>query len=379
MANKKDLYEVLGVKKNATKDEIKSAYRKLAKKYHPDNKETGNEASFKEVQEAYDILYDDQKRSTYDQFGFAAFEQTGGGPGGGNPFQGGGFSGFNMNGEDLGDIFSSFFGGGRRSSRANTGPQRGNDEIMRARIDFMDAINGKEITLNLEVDEDCPSCKGTGAKTANDVQNCTQCGGRGTVRTARRSLFGNIEVEEACPYCGGKGKIIKEKCPTCSGKGYIHKKKDVKVKIPAGINTGQQIRVSGMGERGLNGGPNGDLYVEILVKDHQYFKRDGNDIHIDIPLDFIDAILGTNIDVPTVYGDMSLTIPAGTQPNQILRMKGQGVKDLRSGKPGDQYVHLNVKIPVSLSKEQKQILESYKGASKKDESFFAKFKKAFKK
>lgn len=377
MAEKRDFYEVLGVNKSASKDEIKSAYRKLAKKYHPDNKETGSEAKFKEVQEAYDILYDDQKRSAYDQFGHAAFEQAGGNPGG-NPFQGGGFGGFG-DGVDLGDIFSSFFGGGSRRRSNPTGPRRGNDTVMRVKIDFMDAINGRDITLNHTVDEKCSACDGTGAKSPKDIHVCSHCGGTGVVRVQKRSLFGVVESQEECPYCNGTGKTIDNKCPDCGGKGYIRKKKDINVHILAGINNGQQIRVNGMGERGYNGGPNGDLYVEVIIKPHQTFQRDGNDIHIEVPVDVIDAILGTKVDIPTVYGDVSLTIPAGTQPGQILRMKGQGVKDLRSGKPGDQYVHLNIKVPTSLSGEQKALLEKYKATQKPADSWLAKFKKAFRK
>ena len=374
MADKRDLYETLGVNKKASKDEIKSAYRKLAKKYHPDNHETGNADKFKEVQEAYDILYDDQKRSAYDQFGFAAFEQGAGQPGS-NPFEGG--FGFGQD-VDLSDIFSSFFGGGR-SKRTNTGPRRGNDAIIRVKVDFMDTITGCDIEIPLTIDEQCKACGGTGAKTPNDIKTCPSCGGRGVVRTQRRSIFGMVEQEEACMRCDGKGKIISSPCPNCGGKGYNRIKKNVKVHILAGINNGQQIRVQGMGERGANGGPNGDLYVEVNVKPHQYFKRDGNDIHLNIPIDFVDAILGTNIDVPTVYGDTTLTIPSGTQPGQIFRMKGQGVKDLRSGRPGDQYVHLEIKMPTSLNKEQKELLNKYRETSKKDDSWFARFKRMFKK
>ena len=375
MAEKRDYYEVLGVSKSASKDEIKSAYRKLAKKYHPDNKETGDEAKFKEIQEAYDVLFDDQKRSAYDQFGHAAFEQAGGNPGS-NPFQGGGFGGFG----DLGDIFNSFFGGGSRQRANPTAPRRGNDLIKRVKIDFMDAVNGKDIEIPIEVDEKCPTCGGTGAKSPSDVVTCSQCQGRGYVNMRRQSLFGTVTSQETCPTCGGRGKTIKEKCKDCGGSGYIHKKKNIKVHIPAGIKEGQQIISRGNGERGANGGPNGDLYIEILVKEHQYFKREGNDISLDIPLDFVDACLGTKIDVPTVYGDMTLTIPAGSQPNQILRMKGCGIKDLRSGKPGDQYIRLNIKVPTSLSKKQKEILEQLKKESNtKDDGLFAKFKKMFKK
>lgn len=382
MATKRDYYEVLGVNKSASKDEIKSAYRKLAKKYHPDNKETGDEAKFKEAQEAYDILYDDQKRSTYDQFGHAAFEQAGGNPGG-NPFQGGGFGGFGGFGDgegvDLNDIFSSFFGGGSRSSRRQSGPQKGQDVLMRVRIDFMDAILGKDIDISFNYDETCATCQGTGAKPGTVAETCPTCHGTGTIRTRQQSLFGTIENQQVCPQCGGTGKVIKDKCPDCGGAGYKRVKKTQKIHIPAGINEGQQIRLSGMGERGLNGGPYGDMYVEVIIKGHEYFKRERNDVHIEIPLDFIDAILGTKINVPTVYGDVLLTIPEGTQPGQVMRMKGQGIKDLRSQKPGDQYVHLNIKMPTNLSREQKSILEKYKDSCKESDSFYSKFKKAFSK
>ena len=376
MATKRDYYEILGVSKTASKDEIKSSYRKLAKKYHPDNKETGDEAKFKEVQEAYDILFDDQKRSAYDQFGHAAFEQTGGGPAGGNPFSG--FSGF---GEDinLGDIFGSFFGGGSSRTRRQAGPARGDDVLMRLKVDFMDAVNGKDEEVSFDFDDDCPHCHGSGAETPNDVKVCSTCQGKGTVTRQQRSLFGMINTEVVCPDCGGKGKIISKKCSVCGGSGHKRVKKTQKIHIPVGINNGQQIRLSGMGAAGSNGGPHGDLYIEIDIKDHPFFKRERNDIHLDVPLDFVDAILGTKIEVPTVNGDMVVTIPEGTQPGQVLRLKGQGIKDLRTGKPGDQYIHLDIKGPASLSKKQREALEAYREASKKDESLFDKFIKKFKK
>ncbi|MCR5185483.1 MAG: molecular chaperone DnaJ [Bacilli bacterium] len=378
MANKRDFYEVLGVNKNASKDEIKSAYRKLAKTYHPDNKETGNEAKFKEIQEAYDILYDDQKRSAYDQFGFAAFEQAGGNPGA-NPFEGG-FSGFGGSSDIFGDIFSSFFGGGSRRQQ-RSGPRRGNDRIITMNLDFMDAINGGDFTISLNVDEMCPKCQGTGAKSPSSIKTCSQCGGRGYIRSQRRTILGVMESQDVCPTCGGNGKTISEKCPDCSGKGYVRKKKEVDVKVTAGINTGQQIVISGYGERGYNGGPNGNLIVEVNVKPHQVFQRDGNDIHIQLPLDFADAALGTKVSIPTVYGEVELTIPSGTQPGQVLKMRGQGVKDMRSGRSGDQYVHVKVTVPTSLSKEQRTLLEQFKKATPKSESesFIERVKKMFKK
>lgn len=380
MANKRDYYEVLGVKKNASKDEIKSAYRKLAKVYHPDNKETGDEAKFKEVQEAYDILYDDNKRATYDQFGFAAFEQAGGNPGA-NPFEGG-FGGFSGDGSSIfDDVINSFFGGGARRQGSRTGPRRGNDRIVTMNIEFMDAIKGGTYTISLNVDENCPDCKGTGAKNGTAIKSCSQCGGRGYVRTQRRTLFGVMDSQDPCPVCGGLGKVVTEKCPTCGGKGYTRKKKDIDVKVPAGINTGQQIVISGYGERGYNGGPNGDLVVEVNVKPHSVFKRDGNDIHIELPLDYVDAVLGTTISIPTVYGEGDLTVPSGTQPGQVLKLRGQGVKDARTGRSGDQYVHVKVVVPTSVNKEQRRILEEYRNASPSSESksFIDKVKKMFKK
>ncbi|MCQ2802134.1 MAG: molecular chaperone DnaJ [Bacilli bacterium] len=375
---KRDYYEVLGVNKSASKDDIKSSYRKLAKKYHPDNKETGDETKFKEVQEAYDVLYDDNKRSTYDQFGHAAFEQTGGGAGGGNPFQGGGFGGF---GDDinLGDIFSSFFGGGQRRSRNTGGPQRGDDRLMRLKVDFMDVVLGKDTEISFDYQGECPHCHGSGADSPSDIRVCPTCGGRGTVRRQQRTLFGVMENEAVCPECGGKGKIISKKCSSCNGSGHINSKKTMKIHIPAGINEGQQIRLQGMGEPGLNGGPYGDLYVEIAVKPHPYFKREHNDIHLEVPIDFIDAALGNKIEVPTPYGDVLVTIPAGTQSGQVLRMKGKGINDLRTQKPGDQYIHLNVRIPTSLNRKQREALESYKNALDEKDTAFAKFKKVFKK
>lgn len=369
---KRDYYEVLGVSKNATKDEIKSAYRKLAKKYHPDNKETGDEAKFKEVQEAYDILYDDQKRAAYDQFGHAAFEQNGGAGPGANPFSGFG------EGVDLGDIFSSFFGGGSRR-RTNVGPQRGDDVLMRVRVDFMDTITGKDQDISFDYDDDCPNCHGSGAETPSDIKVCSTCHGKGTVTRQQRSLFGVINNEFVCPECNGKGKTISKKCHECNGNGYKRIKKSIKIHIPAGINNGQQIRIQNMGEHGINGGSHGDMYVEINVKPHQYFKRDGNDIHLDVPIDFIDAILGRKVEIETVYGPETLQIPAGTQVGTILKMKGKGIKDLRTQKPGDQYVHLNIKIPTYLNRKQKDALEAYMNATDQKDGSFDKFQKSFKK
>lgn len=383
MAAKRDYYEVLGVSKTATQDEIKSAYRKLAKKYHPDNKETGDAEKFKEATEAFSVLGDAQKRQTYDQFGQAAFDQTAGGS---NPFSGSGFEGFNFNGGDFGDlndILERMFGfgfGGSRSSRARAGgrAQKGDDTLLRVRINFMDAVNGTKVTIPVSYDETCASCHGSGAKNGTAYDTCPECRGRGRVITQQRTIFGVMQSETVCPRCKGTGKIIKEACPDCGGKGYNHIKKDVDVTIPQGINNGQHIRIAGKGGRGINGGENGDLYLEIIVKPHDVFERDGNDIHVNYSLDVIDAILGTTISVPTVSGDCNVDVPSGTQPNAVLRLKGKGVKDVKSDKYGDEFIHINLVTPTKINKEQKDLLTKFKSLESSD-NFFDKFKKAFKK
>lgn len=378
MAEKRDYYEVLGLSKSASKDEIKSAYRRLAKKYHPDlNHEPDAADKFKEVQEAYDVLYDDNKRAQYDRFGFAAFQNGDSTGGAGNPF-GGGFSSAGFGDMDLGDIFSSFFGGGsRRQSRAS-GPQKGDNALTRIRISFMDAVNGTKVSIPVTYDEPCAHCHGSGAESASDITTCPHCGGTGQVRTQQRTIFGVMDGVAPCSHCGGSGKIIRNKCHACGGSGYTRVRRDLTVNVPAGINSGQQIRVTGKGGRGVNGGPNGDLYVEVLVSDHASFRRDGNDIHIDIPLSFADCALGTTITVPTVYGEVEVRIPEGTQPDQVLRLKDKGIKDLHNGKPGNQYVHIKVKTPTNLNKSQKKLLEEFAQQESKSESIFAKWKKTFK-
>lgn len=371
--NKRDFYEVLGVNKNSSADEIKRAYRKLAKKYHPDvNKEADAEEKFKEVQEAYDVLSDANKKAAYDRYGHAAFDQTAGGAGG--------FGGFNGGFGDFGgfeDIFSSFFGGGQTRTR-RSGPMQGEDRFMQVTIDFMDAIKGKSIDLKLNVDEQCSHCHGTGAKNPEDMQTCPRCGGTGTINTQQRSAFGTFVQRSTCPDCGGSGKVIKEPCPHCQGKGYNNKNVTVSLNIPAGIPSGQQLRVAGKGERGVNGGPNGDLFVEVLVKRHEHFVRDGRNIHISVPISAIDAILGCTIDVPTVYGDVEFKIPEGTQHGQVFRLRGKGVKDFRSDNYGDELVKVEVKIPTKLSKDEKELYQKIREKEKKGNSFFANFKKTFK-
>lgn len=379
MAEKRDPYEVLGVSKSASADEIKSAYRKLARKYHPDlNKEPGAEEKFKEVQEAYDILSDADKKAKYDQFGYAAFDPQAG--------FGGGGAGFGDFGDiDLGDIFGSFFGGGgTRRSRQQNGPIRGDDTLKRVKISFMDAINGRTIDLDINLDENCPNCNGTGAETPSDVISCPDCNGTGTIRSIQQTIFGQMQSQRACPRCNGTGKIVRKSCHVCGGKGYTSSRKTIEVKIPAGISNGQQICVRGKGERGLNGGPNGDLYLEIIVEDSKLFTREGNNIHVTKDISYLEAILGATVDVETVYGTVSVDIPSGTQPGTILKLRGKGVKDLRTSQAGDELIHLNVKLPTSINKEERECLEKLaqlndvKVAKKGKETIFDKIKKSMK-
>ncbi len=373
---KRDYYEVLGVSKDADAPTIKRAYRKLAKTYHPDvNKEADAEEKFKEVQEAYDVLSDDNKRAAYDRYGHAAFDQSAGGFGGGG-FQGG-FSGFDD--MDLGDIFSSFFGGGGGSTRTrSTGPRRGQDRYMQVEIDFMDAINGKTLDLKINYDEQCSHCHGTGAETPNDYTTCSRCNGTGQIKTQQRTAFGTFVNQSVCPDCQGTGKTVKTKCHQCHGSGYTNKNITVELKIPAGIDSHQQLRVAGKGARGSNGGSNGDLYVEIVIKRHPHFVRDGRNILINIPISAPNATLGCEVDVPTPYGEVTLKIPEGTQHGTTLRLKGKGVKDLRSDNYGDELVKIEVKIPTKLSKEEKELYRKIVEKDKKKDSFFDNFKKAFK-
>ena len=362
---KRDYYEVLGLQKGASEAEIKKAFRQMAKKYHPDvNKEPGAEEKFKEVNEAYEVLSDPQKKANYDQFGHAGMDGA---------FGGGGFGGFSDFG-DINDIFGSFFGGGSTRRQSN-GPRKGNDRFMQMRIDFMEAINGITEEITVEVDEQCNECLGSGAKTKSDVQVCSRCNGSGQVQTQNRTPFGVFMSTSVCPDCQGTGKKILNKCPKCHGKGYEHKRVKLEIKIPAGIQSGQQIRVSGKGERGVNGGPNGDLYIEILVNRHELFVRDGNDIRVTVPISAVEATLGCKVDVPTVYGDVELNIPAGTQHGTQFRMRGKGVKSARG--EGDQYVEIQIVIPKKVSREEYKHYEKLRELESK-ESVFDKFKKAFK-
>lgn len=350
--NKRDYYEVLGVSKSATADEIKKAYRKLAMKYHPDvNKDPDAEDKFKEINEAYEVLSDEGKRRNYDQFGFAGTDPNFG--------AGQGFSGFGGF-DDLGDIFGSFFGGGgfggQSSSRNAHRPRQGNDHVMQLHIDFMDAVFGKTETISLEVDEPCKHCHGSGADSESDVETCPKCHGAGVVMDRVQTPFGTIQQQRTCDACRGTGKTVKKKCHVCGGKGYEHRKIKLDIKIPAGIQSGQQIRIAGKGGLGENGGPNGDLYIEIFVRPHKLFTRQGNDIYVTVPISAIDATIGTTLEVPTVHGNVELRIPEGTQPGQKFRLKGKGVNSARLGQ-GDQFVEVKVEIPKHVSKREKELYE----------------------
>ena len=356
MADKRDYYEVLGVSKKASDDEIKKAYRKLAKKYHPDMNPGDKEAEvkFKEASEAYAVLSDEQKRQQYDQFGHAAFEGGGGA---------GGFGGFDFNSMDMGDIFGDIFGdlfGGRSRSRANNGPMKGQNVRAGVRITFEEACFGVEKELNLTLKDTCTTCNGSGAKPGTSPETCSKCGGKGQVVFAQQSLFGMVQNVQTCPDCRGTGKIIKEKCPDCSGAGYISNRKKIQVTIPAGIDDGQCVRIRDKGEPGVNGGPRGDLLVEVSVNRHPLFQRQNMDIYSSAPITFAQAALGSDVRIKTVDGEVIYTVKPGTQTDTRVRLRGKGVPSLRNKQVrGDHYVTLVVQVPTKLTGEQKKALEAF--------------------
>ncbi|MBQ0059975.1 MAG: molecular chaperone DnaJ [Lachnospiraceae bacterium] len=360
MADKRDYYEVLGVAKTATDSELKSAYRKLAKKYHPDANPDNEEAAekFKEASEAYSILSDPEKRKQYDQFGHAAFEQGGGG-----------YQDFNFGGMDdiFGDIFGSFFGGGGgRSSRRN-GPMRGANLRTSISISFEEAVFGCEKELSLNLKEECPECGGSGAKKGTEPETCTNCNGSGRVMMRQQSIFGMMQSEQDCPTCRGTGKIIKEKCSKCRGTGFITKKNKIQVSVPAGIDDGMSIRVSGKGEPGTMGGPRGDLMVEVHVARSRDFEREDMNIFSAVPISFTKAALGGTIRIKTVDGEVEYEVKAGTQTNTRIRLRGKGVPSVRNkDRRGDHYVTLIVDVPTKLSHKQKAALKEYAKACGED-------------
>ena len=356
---KRDYYEVLGVPKDADEAALKKAYRVLAKKYHPDanpgDKEA--EAKFKEASEAYSVLSDPEKRRKYDQFGHAAFEGGAGGAGG--------YGGFDFNGADMGDIFGDifgdFFGGGRSAyGRSSNGPMRGANLRTGVRITFEEAIFGCEKEIELTLKDECPKCHGTGAKPGTSPVTCPKCNGKGKIVYTQQSFFGQVQNVQTCPDCRGTGKIVKEKCPDCYGTGYISSKKKIQVKIPAGIDNGQSIRIAGKGEPGINGGDRGDLLVEVTVSKHPIFKRQETTIFSTVPISFVTAALGGPIRIKTVDGEVEYEVKPGTQTDTKVRLKGKGVPSLRNRNVrGDHYVTLVVKVPERMNQAQKDALKRY--------------------
>ncbi|GIM28097.1 chaperone protein DnaJ [Clostridium polyendosporum] len=354
MANR-DYYEILGLEKGASDDEIKKAFRKLALKYHPDRNQDNKEAEerFKEINEAYQVLSDPQKKAQYDQFGTADF---GAGGGGFEGFDFGGMGGF-------GDIFETFFGGGFGGGGRRNGPSRGADIEYTLTLNFEEAVFGVDKEISITRSENCESCKGTGAKSGSAPKSCPKCGGSGQVRSQRQTPFGNFISTSACDRCGGTGQIIDDPCLECKGKGKVRKTRKISVKVPAGVDTGNVMPLRGQGEHGANGGPPGDLYLRINVMSSKTFKRSGFDIYIDYHLSMAKAALGTEIKVPTVDGDVKYTVPAGTQPGTLFRLKGKGVPRVNSSGRGDQYVNIIVDVPKNLNDKQKEALKLFMEAS----------------
>lgn len=365
---KRDYYEVLGVSKTASKDEIKKAYRKLSKQYHPDvNKEPGAAEKFKEITEAYEVLSDEKKRAQYDQFGHEGPSQGFGGFSSGSGFSGFGFE----------DIFETFFGGGSRRRDPNA-PRKGDDLQYRMNISFEDAVYGKETEIEIPREENCETCHGTGAKPGTSPTTCSRCQGTGQISQAVDTPFGRMVNRRTCGTCQGTGKMIVEKCPTCHGEGRVKKRKKIKVTIPAGIDDGQQLRVSGQGEPGINGGPNGDLYIVFRVGKHKDFERDGDDIYYELKITFPQAALGDEVEVPTIHGKVKLKIPAGTQSGAQFRLKDKGVKNVHGNYYGHQYVIVKVMTPTKLTEKQKELLREFAAISgdipdEQGSSFFGKF------
>ncbi|MDD2480532.1 MAG: molecular chaperone DnaJ [Lutispora sp.] len=381
MAVKRDYYEVLEVDKTASEDEIKKAYRKLAKKYHPDVNQGNKEAEgkFKEINEAYEVLSDKDKKNKYDQFGHSAFDP--------NSFGGGGFEGFSGGFGGFGDIFDTIFGDGgfgfSTSGRSRkSGPQRGSDLKYEMDISFEDAAFGIKKEINVNRNETCETCKGTGAKEGSGVENCKTCGGSGEVRHIQSSPFGRVVNVRTCEECRGEGKIIKNPCSACLGRGTVRKTRKITIDIPAGVDNGSILTLRGEGEPGQKGGPNGDLYIYLKVKPHKIFKRDGYDLFCEVPVSFAQAALGGRIRVPTLEGDTDYSLEEGTQTGTTYKLKGKGVQNLKRNSKGDLYFTVKVRIPKKLSEKQKELLRQFADASGENigdlgKSFFGKVKDAF--
>ncbi len=388
MAEKRDYYEVLGIEKGASEEEIKKAYRALAKKHHPDLNpgDPTAEAKFKEVGEAYDVLSDPQRRARYDQFGHAGVDPAygGGGPGAGGFGGAGGFSGFG----DFGDIFSDLFGqgfgfGGSTRARNPSGPIRGNDVGVRIQLSFMDAAKGTRREIPIQRLERCADCGGTGAKPGTQPETCPDCGGRGQVTAQQRSPFGVIQTTKTCPRCGGRGKVVNDPCQSCNGMGRVRHNRRITVDIPAGIDDNQTFAVRGQGDEGANGGPAGDLNVTVTVQKDPIFQRDSFDVWCDIPISFQQAVLGDEITVPTIDGKVKYDVPEGTQSGATFRLRNKGIPYVNNRGRGDQYVRVVVEVPQSLSNKQKDLLRDFEKSMTdrnyaKRRSFFDKIKDSFK-
>jgi molecular chaperone DnaJ len=377
---KKDFYEVLGLQKGASDDEIKKAFRKLAIKYHPDKNQGDKEAEekFKEINEAYQVLSDPEKKARYDQYGDADFGAGGYGGYGAEGFDFSDFGGF-------GDIFDSFFGGGGGGRRKKGGPERGADLEYTITLTFEEAVAGAEKEISITRNEKCETCGGTGAKEGTQPKTCDKCGGTGQIRVQRNTPLGSFMSTSTCDKCGGKGTIITDPCQDCKGLGKIRKNRKITVNIPAGVDTGNVIPLRGQGDHGANGGPAGDLYVNIRVMPHKLFKRKGYDIFMDSHISFSKAAMGVELKVPTIDGDVKYSVPAGTQPGTVFRLKGKGVPKVNGHGRGDQYVNVVVDIPKTLNAKQKEALLMYMEASGEiseedgsKKSFMDKLKDSFK-
>ena len=373
--NKRDYYEVLGVSKGASEEEIKKAYKKLARKYHPDMNPGDKEAEekFKEINEANEVLSDPDKKARYDQFGFAGVDPNYGAGAGGGAYSAGGFG-------DLGDIFGSFFGGGFGGARANpNAPQRGESLRTSVNISFEEAAFGCEKEVSIDRIEQCPDCRGSGCAKGTTAEVCPDCRGSGVVQQRRQTPLGYMSTSAPCQRCGGKGKIIHQPCPKCGGKGMIRHRKTIKVSIPAGIDNGQTISLRAQGNAGKNGGPAGDLLIVVSVRPHEIFRREGTSVLCEAPITFTQAVLGAELEIPTIDGKVKYTIPEGTQSGTTFRLKGKGIPGLNGRGRGDQYVTVYIETPRNLNREQKEALKKFSeslGEKNYEEhrSFFGKFK-----
>jgi molecular chaperone DnaJ len=371
---KRDYYEILGISRDASPDDIKKAYRNAALKYHPDVAQDKEEAEvkMKEINEAYAVLGDDQKRRQYDQFGHSAFDP--------NQGFGGGGGGFDFDFGGVTDLFDMFFGGGGR--RRHTGPQRGADREVRLDIEFIDAAFGTEKEISIPRMEECDTCGGSGAESGTKPKTCTTCNGSGQVRSAQSTPFGRFETVKPCGRCGGSGKIIEKPCKSCNGTGRVRKIRKVSLRIPAGVDTGSKLRMQGEGEPGTMGGPPGDLYVDIAVKPHKVFERRGFDVYCEVPISFVQAAMGAEIEVPALDGKLKLVIPEGTQTGSNFNLKGKGIPHLKSHRRGDQIVFVKVTTPTRLSESQKELLKKFAEEEEKHQDgskkgIFNKVKDAF--